>query len=162
MLSACELALLDPALHDHYVQHRLSPDPQLSGHGGGVWERSGPGPIAFIGNTWTNGVTLAPEFKVAGATRLVALSYAWNPVRLDAWAPQCQVRLIVTDAVNLKSYLLDVTSAPSGAVIVPAEADLSANCSVVFQLKAGSRTGPLKKPPYIKNYAVTGRYRLLK
>lgn len=159
MLMRCDLSAVDPALHAHYVQNQLLQDREPSSAEHGAWARSGPGPIAFIGNTWTNGVTLAPEFKVVGATKLAALSYRWEPEQLGAWASQCSVRLIVTDATTLISYLIDVTSSPEGAVIDPKLSDLSANCSIVFQLKAGSRTGPLKSPPFIESYSVRAKYR---
>nr|CAD6437932.1 hypothetical protein REQ54_04379 [Rhizobium sp. Q54] len=159
MLAPCYLAEIDPALHDHYLQNRLQPELLPLGSSGGSWSRSGPGPIAFIGNTWTNGVTLAPEFAVAGTTSLVAVSYDWAADRLEKWAPYCEVRLIITDVVNLRSYCLNATSSSSGSVLISADAELSANCSMVFQLRAGDRTGPLKKPPYIEHCRVSARFR---
>jgi hypothetical protein len=117
------------------------------------------GPLALIGNTWTNGVALAPEYFVEASSRVTAMSYTLELHKRREWADHVSMRMLITDSETMESWTTDVTEARSGGIILPADLSLSANCQMVLQLKAGDRTGKLYTPPYIPSYTVTIRYR---
>jgi hypothetical protein len=75
------------------------------------------------------------------------------------WAPQTQVRLLLTDAHSMESWVVDVSHSQEGTLIMPAKTSISANCQVVLQMATGHFFGRLKDPPYIPTHGVTVRYR---
>ncbi|WP_143102901.1 hypothetical protein [Rhizobium sp. NFR07] len=101
---------------------------------------------------------LAPEIFISGETRTLAIDYVWETQKLREWEKHVAVRIVLTDAENMQSWSMAVTSAPSGAIILPASLQMSANCQAVFQLRAGDRVGPLHTPPYIPRHSIAVRY----
>jgi hypothetical protein len=158
MLNALNLDHIDPILYETLLMLRdQTASPNTRGSIS-KWKAEGPGPVALIGNTWAAGVTLAPRDLIRGASRVVAIDYHWDSEKLRMWKDHCVVRLVLTDARDLKSWSIEFT-AERGSVIVPAEISMSGNMACTFQLKAGDRTGNLHSPPYIKTAGIQLRYR---
>lgn len=159
MLNPYDLAGQEPDLFERLAVHR---QPRRSAHFHNAtsrWSRSGPGPVALIGNTWSSGVMLAPLYAAPTRSLISAISYCWDAGRLLDWAPQTEVRLLLTDAQSMESWVVDVTQVPQGTIIVPANRPISANCQAVLQMTAGAFRGRLKNPPYIPTCDITVRYR---
>lgn len=159
MLKPYDLQTEDPDLHEQLVHGRQQTSPAALENKIGKWRRTGPGPLALIGNIWTTGPLLAPEYLIPGSTRILAIDYAWETHKLREWAGHSELRLLITDAENMTSWVADVTETAAGAIIFPADLKISANCRIALQLKAGDRTGKLYTPPYVPRYGVTIRYR---
>jgi hypothetical protein len=159
MLIPYDLASDDPSLFEQLAVHKQPPRPESVKNANSKWVRSGPGPVALIGNLWTSGVMLAPLYAASGSSSVSAISYDWDTSKLRLWAPQTNVRLLVTDAVSLETWMSDVTDMPHGNLILPANVRISANCQVIFQMTAGAMRGRLRNPPFIPSHQVTVRYR---
>jgi hypothetical protein len=161
MLQELDLERADPLLFNALLQMRMPADVVRGGvrRNNCHWKSAGPGPVAFIGNTWSNGVLMAPRYLIAGDTQMVALDFTWNDTKLGEWAAFSEVRLLIADAHSERSWTVDVTHQKSGALIVPAIFRMPANVSVIVQLAAGTRTGKLLRPPYIGHAQVQAHYR---
>lgn len=122
------------------------------------WHGAGPGPIGIIGGKWVDGVILAPGFLISRKSKILALSYTWENTKLGAWAKQTDLRLLLSDAEDMRAWTVDLPASSSGNIILPANVSISANCQIVLQLKAGDRVGRLRAPPYIPHHSVTVRY----
>lgn len=159
MLKKIDLQCADPALFECLEVLRIRTLHGSSVPGKGQWSGGGPGPVCLMGNTWCNGVLLAPQHLVVGEPRVVALEYSWDDSSLGEWKEVAEVRILVTDVHSSLSWTADITKERSGAFLVPHSVALSANASVIFQMAAGIRTGRLYSPPYIRNAEVRVRYR---
>jgi len=124
------------------------------------WTASGPGPVALIGGAWVNGVALCPKFQITHPSRVVSLTWNWDTGRLGEWSDFALLRLMILDVETKSCWTLDVASLPSSTFIVPGSAQLSANCAVALQLKAGDRVGKLYSPPFVRSIDVAVRYRV--
>lgn len=159
MLKNIDLQCADPALFECLEALRTQTLRGSSMLEKGQWSGGGPGPICLMGNTWCNGVLLAPQRLFVGEPRVVALEYGWDDSSLGEWKDVAEVRMLITDVHSSRSWTADITSQRTGAFLVPHSAALSANASVIFQMAAGARTGRLYSPPYIRNAEVRVRYR---
>lgn len=159
MLIPYDLAEHEPDLFERLAVHKQREQPDLLLDARSKWARSGPGPVALIGNQWASGVVLAPMYLCSSRSSIMAISYYWDPSKLLLWAPQTQVRLLLTDAHSMESWVFDVSNSPEGTLIIPVRTSISANCQVVLQMTAGRVFGRLKDPPYIPTHGITVRYR---
>jgi hypothetical protein len=159
MLSCYDLAGLEPELFARLAVHRQPQRSEEFYNAKSRWNRSGPGPVALVGNSWASGVMLAPLYAAPACSSISAISYRWDGSRLLDWAPMTEVRLLLTDAQTMESWIVDVTSSPEGTLIIPAGTRISANCQAVLQMTTGLFRGRLRNPPYIPNCDITVRYR---
>jgi len=124
------------------------------------WTASGPGPVALIGGEWVNGVALCPKFQIPHPCRVASLTWNWDTGTLGEWSDFALLRLMILDVETKSCWTLDVTSLPSSTSILPESAQLSANCAVALQLKAGERVGKLYSPPFVRSIEIVVRYRI--
>jgi len=122
------------------------------------WAAEGPGPVALTGGEWVNGVVLAPLYQISLGSQVRALECAWSQEKLGEWLGHTEVRILLMDSETKSGWTIDVTHRQSSVTIVPTNIRLSANCFVVFQMKAGDRVGKLYRPPYIKTARVNLLY----
>jgi hypothetical protein len=125
----------------------------------GKWMARGPGPVALTGGEWISGVALCPAFRFNYWCLVACLSWKWEADKLGEWLGHSELRLMLLDVGSKACWTLDVTSKTESTVIVPRELNLSANCAVVLQLKAGERVGKLYRPPFVKCVEIEVRYR---
>jgi hypothetical protein len=135
----------------------FAPAPPEGAHS--YWKISGPGVVALKGGVWESGVVFGPEFAIATESRVLAVSCLWDPDRLGEWEKNSLVRLLLFDTERRCSWVIDVTHTNQTAMIVPAAATISANCVIILQLRAGNRSGTLRRPPYIRTASVVVHYR---
>lgn len=159
MLVPYDLASDNPELFSELAKNRQPARAVSAQNSSAKWSRSGPGPVALIGNTWVCGVTLAPVHLAPGSSVVSAVTYRWDASKLRLWAPQTRVRLLLTDAISLATWMADVTDATQGSLILPAGTKISGNCQAIFQMTAGAVRGRLYKPPFIETHEITVRYR---
>lgn len=159
MLVPYDLAEQEPDLFERLAAYKQLEGADALRDAKSKWTRSGPGPVALIGNRWASGVMLAPMCLCSSRSSIIAISYWWDQSKLLLWEPYTKVRLLITDAHSMESWVIDVSNSPDGTLIMPAKTSISANCQVVLQMTSGSITGRLKEPPYIPTHGVTVRYR---
>lgn len=159
MLIQHNLSSEDPCFAQALETIALERPREVAGRLRARWNAEGPGPVALTGGVWNNGVVLGPEFRIERASRVSALEWEYPTTKLGEWHDHSDARLLVMDFEAKSSWVVDAKARTKATMIVPAEIELSANCLVVLQLKAGDRVGRIYRPPYIPVIKVGVTYR---